>query len=373
MARNYLLVVLIIIGTILTVSIYPSLIYTAPPENYNLSLSLPPGYRVVTLNGAPYTSNTSNFTIPPSPQTLNWCISNLNPWFQTDTGDVRASRITNLVPEGTNASTGLPGNPLASSLFISSQGTSNFSAGNTSNNEATRWVINNESSYNTSSTGSLGSTAYSFYKSQSNKNGVPIKNLSDSVPGCSNTTCDISGLTSGVYEISGDITITRYAHQPNTRILLLAKGNVTIDFDSNGSITIPKNQNNLFVLAVGKNSDGTGGNLTISSNVGSIPTSSTNVLEGLYTAEANIIIRGNGATACITNPAGDKRLNIGGALISNSLYPFATGGSTIQNQRSLCANDARFPTLKISSRPDFLFQLSDSYKAPKKIWREVQP
>ncbi len=76
---------------------------------------------------------------------------------------------------------------------------------------------------------------------------------------------------------------------------------------------------------------------------------------------------------CITSSS-DERLNIGGALIANALNPFSESGSgRLINKRTLCADDANYPTLYVASRVDFLTQMTDFYKTAYKAFREIEP
>ena len=128
----------------------------------------------------------------------------------------------------------------------------------------------------------------------------------------------------------------------------------------------------MFVVAAKKN-------IYIDPNVGKstfalpcINSSCTN-LEGIFTAEESIILQSLGNT-CADGITTDKQLNLAGTFITNSLKPFKVGGTGIfQNRRSLCAQDANFPSFTIQSRYDFVPQLTDFYKAPSVRWKEVNP
>jgi len=90
-----------------------------------------------------------------------------------------------------------------------------------------------------------------------------------------------------------------------------------------------------------------------------------------FRAQGSIIIDGD---SCSDGTTSDLRINIGGALVANSLKPFATTGTgTVQNRRSLCTNNLLYPSLYIGSRPDFLTQLTDFYKISYTKWQEVNP
>nr|MBP7832594.1 hypothetical protein [Candidatus Levybacteria bacterium] len=214
-----------------------------------------------------------------------------------------------------------------------------------------------EYQYNDAFRNGLGGMSYTFYKSQARRLERPIAFLSAS------GLATLGSRSTGIYEFVGDATInttTIDAAPPGKHIILLVSGNATI----NGPITLPTGRGNLFVLAVK-------GNITINPTVGRVHTDTTSSLDGYYTAEGSIILP-TGANCTAGTP--DLRLNVSGALVANSLRPFATGGSgIIQNSRTLCGQNATHPALFVSSRPEFLTQLSDFYKTTYKTYREVSP
>jgi len=193
--------------------------------------------------------------------------------------------------------------------------------------------------------------SYSFYTSQAKKRGIDINTLSS-------TSVDLTTLSTGVYMVPTEANVSGTV-SGGRHIVLLSDGNVNI----NGSIITPPSQGNLFILAVQ-------GNIDILSTVGGAASSTTPALEGYFSAEGSINILSN--ANCPTTS--DLRLNVGGALIANSLYPFETGDSgRLINQRSLCASNLTYPSLLVSSRPDFLLQMTDFYKTRYSSFREVEP
>lgn len=294
-----------------------------------------------------------------SNQSLDWCISNIKPWYQVDTGDVRRVSISNKVPAGKYGSTDInfPG------IFFSSNWPTDFGSGQPSTK---LWKVEDEYSYVKNSANRNGTVAYSYYKNRATSTGQTVL----AVPGCtngegSNCTVSLTNLTTGVYEFdaggTGTLTLTGYAQRAGAHITLLINGNTNITTN----ITIPTGVGNLFILAAK-------GNITVDKSVGeSSPSSTTIDLEGIYSAEGKITLDGD------TCPAGipDKRLNIGGVLIANAQKPFTTGGvGVIDNKRSLClANDSTYPSLYIKTRFDFLFQLSDFYLVRTSKFSEIQP
>ena len=311
--------------------------------------------------GAWGTGSLSGFTYGPfnhnSNQTLDWCLTNIKPWFQVDRGDVRRVSLVNRVPVGQYLSTDVnyPG------VAISSAWSTDLGQGQAS---VKNWRVDDEYSYNKNSSNKNGSVAYSYYKTRVTNTNQTIS----PIPGCANggsVSCSISNLASGIYEFDGGgtstLTITGYTHSAGAHITLLVNGNVTIA----SNISVPEGVSNLFVLAAK-------GNITIDKSVGQVSVSSaTTNIDGIYSAEGKITIDGD------TCPTGtpDKRFNVGGVLIANSKKPFTTGGSgIIDNKRSLCdAGDATYPSFYVKSRFDFLLQLTDFYLVPTGRYSQVQP
>ncbi len=322
-----------------------------PSGNYQVTMQVPSGYVVTgrTVSPAAGTNTGSNgvsFTANQN-QTVTFCIAPIVPWFQTDKGDVRFLNLSNPVPPGKYGSTDatFPG------IYYSSNSNANLGFGAAS---VKNWVINNEYSYNADTENRNGGVSYDFYKQKTKQDGVTVTSLT---PG----TFDQSQITaSGVYEAAGDLTINAYTHVPGRRVVLLVDGNVTI----NSPITIPVNQG-VFILAAK-------GNITVAKTVGTNTASSTTTnLDGYYSAQGSIVVDGD---TCTDGTTSDLRLNVGGALIANSLKPFSTTGTgTVQNKRSLCGDGANYPSLFVATRPDFLTQLTDFYKTSYTKWQEVNP
>lgn len=294
------------------------------------------------------------FNYSTSPQTVNFCLKTVYSWYQVDTGDVRFRGLVNKIPGDNLAAT----HPTFPGIFFSSEWPTEFNGFSPSSRN---WLVNSEYNYNSRSSRSLGAMAYTFYTSRARVKKVTVTDL---FPG----TSSLSRLaTTGVYKYEGDMSINSSwsPFPPGAHIVLLVNGNVTISTP----ITVPAGQNNLFILAAK-------GNITVGSNVGTTPSSTyasdtTNRLEGIYTAEEDIVF---GTRANCTAGTPDLRLNVGGALIANSKNPFSNSGTgEVINRRSLCAEDTTYPSLTVTTRPDFLTQLTDFYKTSIKAFREVNP
>ena len=199
--------------------------------------------------------------------------------------------------------------------------------------------------------------SYSFYVSRIAQQNVTTNNI----PGCTGGDCEtgISNIATGAYHLNnGSLTITSYSQQAGARVLLLVNGSVNI----RSNISVPTGS--LLIIAAK-------GDITIDRSIGttSLP-STTPQINGILTAEKSIILDG---TSC-SGGSPDRRLNVGGALIANSLKPFHVGASgALVNNRSLCQQDVNYPSLYVSSRYDFVTQLTDFYKTAYTRWRELAP
>lgn len=330
-----------------------------PSGNYQLTVSVPSGYTLIgtALNGAQ--SIPGNNPINSSPLSANstatFCIAPINPWFQTDKGDVRFLNLTNPVPAGKLGSTDVtfPG------IYYSSNSNVNLGFGTASQKN---WAINNEYSYNADTENRNGGMSYDFYKSKAAQDGVTIT----SIPAGTLSVGAGNPMVSGVYETTGDIILNSYSHVDGQRVVLLVKGSITI----NTPINIGTGKGVLIIAARD--------NITIDDSIGTPDpindttlAQTTTQLDGYYTAQGNITIDGGKCSDGVTQ---DRRLNVGGALIANSLKPFSSAGTgTILNKRSACTSNLDYPSLYIALRPDLVLALTDFYKTSYTKWQEISP
>ena len=182
------------------------------------------------------------------------------------------------------------------------------------------------------------------------------------LPGCAaGGSCAITNLPSGIYSTTGDLTITSYSQSPGAHVTILSAGDINIA----APIKVPAGAGNLLILAAKQN-------INVDATVGEAnPASANTDIEAVMTAEGSIILKGDG---CADGVTPDKKLNIAGNLVANSIKPFAIGGAgVVNNERSLCSQDAQYAAYSVNARPDFVTQLTDFYKVPFARWREVAP
>lgn len=309
------------------------------------------------LSGYTYTLPSNN--PPAASRSLDFCITAASPWFQTTTGDVRMGSLQNTVPSGKQAATDAT-NP---SVFYSSQSISDFgSKGGTVSSK--NWVVNEEFSYQVDTANRYGTAAYSYYVSRAKKTQVPLKKFSEvGILTCpdSSSDCRITNAPTGVYKVTGPVTITSYTHAVGSHVVLLVDGSVTIA----SQMKVPSTADNLLIVAAK-------GSITFDKNLGQNYDSTVTDLEGVFTAEGSINSESidNGCYSGVP----DKRLNIGGVIVANALRPFSeSGGGRVVNNRSMCVKDLIYPSLTVQQRLDFIPRLADFYKIPVTKWREINP
>lgn len=314
-----------------------------PANSYTATIGNITGYDIVGKNpsGGGF-ANTISTSVGPS-KTLTFCILRTATWYQTDFGDVRYRDLDNPVPSGYYGSidTTYPG------IYYSSTTNSTLGGGSIS---PQGWVVNDEYSFNANTKNKNGTLAYSFYKSKARQDGTTVVPLSS----------DLSQITgSGVYEYTGNLTISSYSHVSGSKVVILVSGTTTITTPISISV------GDGFLIVASK------GDLTFDRSVGTTTlNSTTSNLDGYYTSEGDVIL--DGVNSC---PTLDKRLNIGGAVIANAAKPFASNptGGKIVNNRTLCSSSLTYPTLYVSTRTDFLTKLTDFYKTSYTKWKEVRP
>ena len=332
--------------------------------DYLVSLGVPSGYSVVGRSGGVNSgSNGISFPSLSGNPTAVFCIAPIDPWFQTTQGDVRIKSVVNPVPFGKYASVGEnTSQPQTSSypgIFYSSNSSANLGFGSAS---VKNWYINNEYSYNTDTQNRNGGMSYSYYKSKAAQDGVTIT----SIPAGTLSVGAGNPMNSGVYETTGDLILNSYTHTDGQRVVLLVKGSITI----NTPINIGVGKGVLIIAARD--------NITIDDSVGTPDpindttlAQTTTQLDGYYTAQGSITIDGG---LCSDGTTQDRRLNVGGVLVANSLKPFASGGAgVVLNKRSACVSNLTYPSLYITSRPDFVLALTDFYKTSYTKWKEINP
>lgn len=160
--------------------------------------------------------------------------------------------------------------------------------------------------------------------------------------------CSFTTLSTGVYRVEGDVNLNSAINfADNTKVMFLIKGNLNI----NAEIHVPKTSYASFHVT---------GDINVNPNVGASSNQSRVAnIEGWFSAGGSF------------NPgSGNKRLNIEGAVVTNS----AGGGGTLNHQqRDLAGGNATCPSFFIKERPDFILNSPEFIQTTKRIWQEVAP
>lgn len=215
-------------------------------------------------------------------------------------------------------------------------------------------------------------TSYDFMVTTARQNGIELKPLELE---CELTNCILpNNIQNGTYESDGDLTLAAssncggsrsncYKFSNNSKIVILVKGNLTINED----ILVPTDSSVTFSVK---------GDIIVKKDVGVAYNTSCDPtdhdgcnIEGFYSADEDFIIEGYGTNDCVNGGINEKRLNVAGSIIVNA----GQKGGAIQNQRDLCILNLQCPTYTITGRPDFLLNSVDFIQHPNYIWKEEAP
>ena len=296
---------------------------------------------------------------------LNFAITNSMPWIQTYGMDIRFDNgFTDLLPtstacgggsyaSGTNSTFASPG------IVFSGDTSSDFGQGSPSN---AGWRVGGLS-YPEVYGGSSGlKTSTQNLLASAQKAGITIQSL-DSFATCNNpgTSCNLQGLPKGFYHTTGDLKINSSVNFANGNYVIVADGNITI-INKNTNITV--SNGSTLILAAGRDIVV---DQTVSASSNSCPDPSVSgQLEGVFSADRNIIISGNNGN-CLSGA--DKMLNIDGSLIVNA----AKLSGNLQNQRDLCGDNPSYPAFTVTARPDFFLNTPGFMTQQYNIIREETP
>ncbi len=291
---------------------------------------------------------------------LDFAISDSTPWIQIRGLDGRFDNgYEDKIPPGITAACGpyeavpqssIP--PATPGIIFSGDQTSLFDSGSSS---TTGWVVGGPTypEVFTPKTAGVMKTSYNYLLSLAQQSNVPITDLSTI---CNLSNCTLpNGLSHGVYQSNGDLTLNSFIFQGNSNYVILVAGNLHVM----GNIQVTSGSTAIF--SVGKD-------IIFDKTIGDLnpicpPTSSH--IEGLYSSDQNIIIDGN--DNCVVGP--DNMLNVQGALVANA---GSTGGSLLLH-RDLCGNNFIGPALTVTQRPDFILNAPDFIKQQNYFFQEVAP
>lgn len=335
--------------------------YSSLPTTYSLTYPQngpPPSFQVTVgtgcnTNGAlGATCNVGNIL------NLNFGITNSIPWLQVYDLNIRFDDgFTNIVPAApqypsyTIAQSSGASNP---GIVFTGDGSANFGQGQAS---STSWLVGGTTYPEVFPTNAnrLQSSYQAQLETAARGNITPTDLAT--VPGCSNiANCTLpADLSSGVYQANGNVTLNAYTAPVGRDYIFLISGNLTL----NGNIVIPNGSTALFSTAR---------DIIVPAAVGA----ATNAfpapaaqLQGFYSAGEDVIIQG--INNCLTGP--DRMLVVAGSMAMNAS---GNGGSLI-NQRDLCGDNPRYPSLIIQARPDFILNAPTFIMKQNNYFREVAP
>ena len=340
--------------------------------SYTITLSVPANYSSTWPNGASFTITVGPTcpSVNPSPGgaghdgacssgnivSLNFGItSQTKSWIQSEQGSIRFDAgLDNPVPASVN--------PSCSRYTITNSGSNDpgvaVSGGTISTGQApvssTDWKVDN-APY-TPATPSTVRTSYNYILSNLKQQGrSPTDLASKCSGGLSN--CTLTGMTTGVYQANGPLTITgAYTNPVNTNVVILVNGDLRIS----NEIHVPQNAGSTLLMSAK-------GNIKISPNFGaSLISDPTSHVEGIFSADGNFTIESS--ANCSLPGGGDKRLNMEGAVITNADL---RGVGSFQNNRDMCVYTC--PSFSIKQRLDFLIYLPTLLRVKPYVYREIAP
>lgn len=330
--------------------------------------SLPAGYSMTfPVNGPP-----ASFTVTVGPGICNIggstasCdssgnISNLNfgiipnkPWVQFQTNDVRvdAGFIDKISPAAVGgAYASIPGTGGTPGIIMTGGSSPDFGSGQAS---AQNWILGGLSypeTYSPTKVGGVIKMSYAFLSARATQGNITVQDLSSFCSG-GLANCTLSGLSHGIYRANGDLTLNTYTFPSNGDFIILVNGNLTIK----GRIKVPQGSTAFFSSS---------GNITVDKSLGEDPSSTSTTIEGVYSADKSFIA--DGTNNCTIGQ--DLRLNLGGNIITNAGL---AGGSFVDN-RDMCTQNGRYPTMQFQERPDFIINIPAFLKVPNYTYQEVAP
>lgn len=340
-----------------------------------LTSPLPTGYRMVYPTGAPPSFQvtvgpscfvgdaTTNGSCDASGNVinLNFAISNSFPWVQTVGLDTRidAGYSNQIPPSATVACGGAYSNQAGTFgthgvTFVGS--TDPYFGYGQASPDPNNWIvggINYPSRYRTTSPPLR--TSYASVLAAAQENELPINNL-QSVTGCSNLmNCNLPNtLAEGIYRANSNVNlINNTFFQTQRNIVILVNGTLTIS----GDIRVPQSSTALFIAS---------GNIDIATGVGGAPSCGADTdIEGYFSADRDIIVRGN--NFCRTGA--DQMLRVGGTMVANA----SLAGGSLLVWRDICGDNIRYPTVRITARPDFILNMPNFLRKSNLIYRELAP
>lgn len=318
---------------------------TFPPtaSSYNLKLHNDTSCTIVPDNGPPSCAAGSIVQ-------ANFGITQSLPWMQATMLNIRDDKgFTNFVPSTSSCETVTirDGNNGTPGVLYTGTGSQSFGEGTLSSKN---WTVSGPGTAYSRANQLRTSYNTIFKIVQANKR--TFLSLSNY---CSLINCTITdSIASEPYHVIGSDLTLKNVTISSKKAILLVDGDIHIT----GAIQVNPGA---FFMIVAK------GDILIDPAVGvaSPSCSGTTQLQGIFSTDRNFIILGG--QGC---PTADNQLKIAGSIITN-----ASGGTAgkFTNNRTLCSDNAKFPSFIISPRLDFMTNSPDYILTPSAIWQEVAP
>lgn len=324
------------------------LIYPGPPAIFNVTPG--PGCSVNGSLGA-VCDGGGNIT------NLNFAISNSIPWWQTYGLDVRMENsFDNPIPTTADAACGggsyasgtITGSFDSPGIIFSGDGSAEFGQGFASSVD---WKVGGGFYPELFESAKSLKTSMASLLAAAAKAGITVTQLSS----CSNN-CNLSP-QSGFYHILGDWVSDKNETFSGGNHIFVSDGTITFTGDRRIRAI-----NGATVIFSAKN-------IVIGSSRGEGPTCSPipeGKLQGIFSADNNITVEGNNGD-CTTGA--DKMLNIEGTFIANA----ARGSGKFKNNRDLCGDNLKYPSITIKARPDFILNIPGFMTEQNIISQEETP
>lgn len=316
--------------------------YSNLPGGYTLLSPLngpPPSFQVgvgssCTTNGAP-DAVCSNGSV----SNLNFALTDSSPWMQIYGLDARFENgYSNTIPQSSlypayslvkDTTSNTPG------ILFTGDGITNLGSAQAS---TTDWEVGGSLYPEVMST--TEGMSYTSLSEKATRANVPQVDLA-TLTTCKNlANCTLSpNLPSGVYTATGNVVLHGYTFPANRNYVFLINGTVTID----GSIIVP---NGSVAFFAAKQDIVVARTVAAAANTSPLPASQ---LQGVFSAGRDMIVEGT--TNCATFQ--DKMLNIEGAIIVNA----GANGGTFTNNRNLCGDNGKYPSVTMRDRLDFLLNM----------------
>lgn len=317
-----------------------------PPRFINVRVG--PGCSVDTTTGASCTAADNIVN-------LDFAITNSRPWIQTYGLDIRVDDgFTNIQPAGTTCGGGsylsgtIPGYFDSPGIIFTGNGTASLGQGSASSKN---WVVGGTfypEVFN--NTIPLKTSIQSLLKAAA-RAGITPTELQDCSGGCNLPS------QKGFYHVLGSMKLDKNENFNNGNYVFVSDGVIRITNGKrirvNPGSTVIFSARDIIIDS----------SISAPNNISCAPQAQ---LEGIYSADHDIIIEGNNGNCSL---GADKMLNVEGTLIANA----ARTDGEFTRRRDLCADNLSRPSITIKARPDFILNIPGFLTQQNFVFYEETP